>query len=146
MKLSDLSKDEIETMTYDEIAYMILVESGQKMKLKDLFQKVCNILDFDESIFAEHITDFFELLSTNKKFIMLENGYWDLQSKHKPEIVIEENEDEENPEIEEDVDEDSEETDDTDEDLFYEGEETDDVEDNDLADLVVVDEEEETSI
>ena len=41
MKLKDMSKEELETMGYDEIAYLVLEESGKKMKLLDLFKKVC---------------------------------------------------------------------------------------------------------
>ena len=37
MSLKDLSKEELETMGYDEIAYLILEEVGKKMKLLDLF-------------------------------------------------------------------------------------------------------------
>ena len=71
MKLKELKKEEIEAMGYDEIALLILQESGKKMKLQDLFKKVCKALGIDENEFADHITDFFELLSTNKKFVML---------------------------------------------------------------------------
>ena len=31
--LKDIAKEELETMGYDEIAYLILEESGKKMKL-----------------------------------------------------------------------------------------------------------------
>jgi DNA-directed RNA polymerase delta subunit len=147
MTLKDYSKDELETMGYDEIAYMVLKEAGEKMKLQDIFKKVCEVLDYDLTSFQDHITDFFELLSTNKKFIMLEKGYWDLQVRHKPEIVIEEN-DEDLSEAEEETDEKDEEIPENDDDdsIFYDGEETDDVPDDDLDDLVVVDEDEDTSL
>ena len=147
MKLKELSKDELETMGYDEIACLILKESGKEMKINDLFKKVCEVLDYDDNAFTDYIADFFELLSTNKKFIMLENGYWDLQSKHQPEIFVEENDEDEfvDTDEEEDIPTNDDEDTDTSSDLFYEGDETDDVEDDDLADLVVVEEEEESS-
>ena len=34
MKIKDLSKAELEAMSYDDIAYMILSESKDKMKIK----------------------------------------------------------------------------------------------------------------
>lgn len=145
MKLKDLSKEDIEAMSYDEIALLILQESGKKMKLQDLFKKVCKALEIDEASFADHITDFFELLSTNKKFVMLKNGYWDLQTRHESQITIEESE-EENFDNEEEIEEDIEEDDSEENDVFYEGEADDDVADDDLADLVVIDEEEETGV
>ncbi len=144
MKLKELKKEEIEAMGYDEIALLILQESGKKMKLQDLFKKVCKALGIDENEFADHITDFFELLSTNKKFVMLKNGYWDLQTRHQSEITVEETDDETfgaDEDIEEEEEEEPEE-----EDIYYEDEPDDDVEEDDLSDLVVVDEDEETSL
>ncbi len=144
MKLKELKKEEIEAMGYDEIALLILQESGKKMKLQDLFKKVCKTLDIDEDQFEDHITDFFELLSTNKKFVMLKNGYWDLQTRHQSEITVEETDDETvgaDEDIEEEEEEEPEE-----EDIYYGDEPDDDVEEDDLSDLVVVDEDEETSL
>lgn len=39
MKLKNLSKVELEAMSYDDIAYQILVEGKKKMKINDLFKK-----------------------------------------------------------------------------------------------------------
>lgn len=142
MKLKDLSKEELLTMGYDEIAYMVLEEYGKKMKLVDLYRKLNEVLGIDDPN-LDHITDLFELLSTNKKFVMLEQGYWDLQTKHKSQVVIEDSEEEEESD-EEAVEESSEEEEaETEEDIFYEGEETDDTSEDDLADLVIIDEDEE---
>ena len=145
MKLKDYSKEELESMSYDEIALLVLQESDKKMKIQTLFSKVCKLLGYDENEFADHITDFFELLSTNKKFVMLANGYWDLQTRHHPDITSEDNEDggfelEEDlaqEEIEESSDEDN---------MYYDDDNSDDdVEEDDLSDLVVIDEDEEAS-
>lgn len=139
MKLSEIPKEELELMGYDDIAAIILQESGKKMKLQDIFKKVCKALDMPDEAVEEQLMDFFELMSINKKFIMLKNGYWDLQTRHKLDIVIEDDEEEE-----EDLtleDENIEETpEEEEEDIFYDkDDETEDVEDDDLADLVVID-------
>ena len=141
MKLSEIPKDELELMGYDDIALLVLQESGKKMKLNDIFKKVCNLLELPDSILEEHLVDFFELMSTNKKFIMLENGYWDLQTRHKLDVVIEED-DEEEISDEEEIEEETEE-----EDIFYDNEdETEDVEEDDLADLVVIDSDDDSNL
>ena len=143
MKLSEIPKDELELMGYDDIAALVLQESGKKMKLRDIFKKVCEVLDLPEETVDERLLDFFELMSINKKFIMLKNGFWDLQSKHKLDVVIEDDEDDEDI-IEEDEEDEDEITEDQDEDIFYDkDDETDDVDDDDLADLVVIDENDE---
>lgn len=141
MSLKELTKEELQTMSYDEIAYHILDESGKKMKLLDLFKKVCKILSLPEETVEERITDFFELLSINKKFVLLKNGYWDLATKHKQDIVVEDEEDI----VEEDIstDDEKEDIEEENEDIFYDNElDNDDEEDDDLKDLVIIDEDE----
>lgn len=137
MKLKDYTQDEINAMSYDDVAYMILTEANQKMKINELFQKVAKIFQLSDDAFVAQIGDFFELLSTDQRFIMLEDGYWDLKSKHSAKIVIDE-EDEEDLLIEEN-EEDEEIEIEEDEEIFYDNDETDDSED-DLQDLVVINE------
>ena len=146
MKLSEIPKEELELMGYDDIAAVILQESGKKMKLQDIFKKVCKALELPDSVVEDQLMDFFELMSINKKFIMLKNGYWDLQTRHKLDIVIEdEEEDEEELEIEDEEIENIEEPEE--DDIFYDkDDETEDVDDDDLADLVVIDSEDEANM
>lgn len=147
MKLNEIPKEELELMGYDDIALLILQESGKKMKLRDIFERVCKVLGLPESVVDEQLMDFFELMSINKKFIMLKNGFWDLQTRHKLDIVIEEDEEDEEELLDED--EDLEDIPDTeeDEDIFYDkDDETDDVDDDELADLVVIDAEDEANM
>ena len=148
MKLSEIPKEELELMGYDDIAYYILQESGKKMKLVDIFKKIVKALDMDEACVETHLMDFFEQMSINKKFVMLKNGYWDLQSRHKADIVVEDNEDEIIEDVEEEIIEDDDElNDDEEEDIFYEeDDETDDPVDDEFADFSVVDEDEEAGI
>lgn len=145
MKLNEIPKEELELMGYDDIAVLVLQESGKKMKLRDIFKKVCEVLGLPEEVIDERLVDFFELMSINKKFIMLKNGYWDLQSRHKLDIVIEEDEDDEEELIEEDIEEDIELEEE--DDIFYDkDDETDDVvDDDDLSDFVVMDDPEDES-
>ncbi len=142
MKLNEISKEELELMGYDDIALLVLQENGQKMKLRDIFEKVCSVLELSSDTVDNQIMDFFEQLSINKKFIMLDNGYWDLQTRHNFDLVVDEDEEvieEEKDTIEEDIEDE--------EDIFYDkDEDTDDVEEDDLADLIVVDDIEEDNL
>ena len=134
MKLKDLSKEELELMSYDDLAYLILEDANKKMKINDLFHKVCKILKLSEKEFEERMADFFEILTTDKRFTMLENGFWDLKEKHSEKVVIDEDDDEV-------FVEETEEEPEPDNDLYEEDEEEND--DEDLKDLVVIDEDEE---
>ena len=143
MKLSDIPEYELEAMNYDDIAYIILSEEKQKMKINELFKKVCDALKLPENLFEEKIADFFELLTTDKRFIMLEDGYWDLREHHNPQVIIDDEEDEElindvEEEEEEEMHEEEEE-----EDIFYDTDTDDDLPDDELEDLVVIDVDEE---
>ena len=140
MKLNDIPEYELENMNYDDIAYIILNEEKCKMKINELFKKVCDALKLSENVFEEKIADFFELLTTDKRFIMLEDGYWDLREHHNPKVVIDDEEDEETiiNETDEEDDEELIEEDDED-DIFYDAEADDDLPDDDLEDLVVID-------
>ncbi len=141
MKLKDYKKEDLELMGYDDIAVLVLQEVNKKMKITDLFKKVCNLLGLSDKEYEQRIGDFFELLSTNKNFIMLENGYWDLKSKHNSKVII----DEDDEEIVDSIDEDEEIDDEEEEDIFYDGDDDDDVQEDDLKDLVVIDGDEEAN-
>ena len=138
MKLKDIPKEELESMNYDDIAFIILSEQKKKMKIQDLFKKICKALGLSDDEFEAQIGDFFEIMSTDKRFTMLDNGYWDLRINHSQKLVLDEEEDEEEEiEIEEEDDEEEEE-----EDIFYDDNSDDDDAEDDLKDLVVIDEEE----
>ena len=142
MKLKDIPKEELELMGYYDIAYMILDESKKKMKFTDLFHKVCDVLGLTEQDFENHIADFFEILTTDKKFIMLENGYWDLKTRHSEKLVIEDDDEEFEDPTYDDVEEEEE-----NDDVFYDEDADDDTtDDDDLKDLVIIDDEDEDNM
>ncbi len=136
MKFKTVTKEELETMPFDDIAYIILKEKGKKMKINDIFQIICDTLNLGSSAFENQIGDFFALLATEKRFIQLDKGYWDLRENHTSEINIKE--------LEEDLEDDilPEELENEEEDNNYYDdidELDDDKEEDDLKDLVIVD-------
>ncbi len=141
MKLK-IEKEKLEGKGYDDIAYLILQEKGKKMKTADLFQTICDILEFDEKAYDDQIADFFTLLTTEKRFVQLEKGYWDLREKHSLKISLK-NIEEDSDEIidEEDIDECES------DDLYYDEKQDTEDDDNedDLKDLVIVDEDEDVN-
>ena len=142
MKFKTVTKEELEVLPFDDIAYIILKEKGKKMKITDIFRIICDSLELGDDVYENQMGDFFSLMSTEKRFIQLEKGYWDLRENHTAEISIKEIEDEldDDVEIAEDKYEDEEE-----ETGYYDelDDAEDDKEDDDYKDLVVVDEEDE---
>ena len=143
MKSIKLTEEELISMSYDDVAYLILENNRKKMKIQDLFKEVIKTMNLKESVFEEHLADFFELLSTDKRFIMVDKGYWDLRINQKAKIIIEEDDEEEI--IEDNLE--LEENEETEEDINYEEEILDDDEtEDDLKELVIMDENEENDI
>ena len=139
MKFKTITKEELELMPFDDIAYVILKEKGKKMKINEIFKIICDTLELGDAAFENQIADFFTLLATEKRFIQLEKGYWDLRENHTAEIRIKDLEEEL---TEEEIMEDDYESDE--EDVYSETKDIDDDEaDDDLKDLVVVEEDEE---
>lgn len=147
MKLKDLTKAELEAMSYDDIAELILKETNRQMKINELFKEVCNLLELSENEFMDKLPAFFDVLSTDQRFLMLENGLWDLKTKHSVKVVVDNEDDEDD--VEEDLDlEDLEEEQEEDEDTFTDDNDDDDLtdDDDDLKDLVIIDEDEEQMV
>ena len=140
MSLKKMSKDELELMSNKDITYLLLEESSKPINTLNLFKKIAKLLELPESTIDSKIADYYTALATDKRFIMLEDGSWDLRSRHTSDKVIkiadeeDEEDEEEKDEIEEDIEEDN--YDDT------EDEEYDEDTNEELKDLVVIDEDE----
>ena len=137
-----IKKEELELMSNKDIAELILENSKRTVNTADLFKKIMKLLDLPESSFESKIADFYTSLSTDKRFILLDNGKWDLRSRHTSDKVVkvatDDEEEEEEEEIstpaEEDIEEDN--YDDTDD------EDYDEETNEELKDLVIIDEDE----
>ena len=143
MKLSKISKSELELLPYTEIAKMYLEETKNTKNTAELFREVCNLLELSEDDYVNNIADFFQSLSTSKEFILLDNGEWDLKSNHKVKVSIEEIYDDNNNETEESEEEETDETEENDiDELDNSDTYIDDDTDDELADLTILSEEE----
>ena len=142
MKLKDISREELEMMGYAELAEIVLNENKKKMKIADIFKKICNALGLSDAEYEDRISEFFEIISTNKLFTILPQGYCDLNKRHNTKVVIDD--DEEDVIVDEEVEEEVEEEEEEDE-IFYDENEDDDVADDDLQDFVVIDEDEDVN-
>ena len=66
----------------------LLLEEKGKQSTPDLFKKIIKLLDLPESTFDQKIGDYYTSLTTDKRFILLEDGKWDLRSRHTSDKVI----------------------------------------------------------
>ena len=103
-------------------------------------KKIINLLELPESVFETKIGDYYTALSTDKRFILLADGTWDLRSRHTSDKIVkvsDEEDEEEDTETEKEEIEEIEEDDYDDTDSDY-----DDDANEELKDLVVIDEDE----
>ena len=138
MSLSKMSIEEIELLSYTDIAKLYLEEHKTTLNTAELFKEVCNLLSLSEAEYSEKITDFFQSLTTSKDFILLNDGKWDLKSKHSVKVVMddlyEEKDEDEEYELEpEEM---------TEEDEFNSIDDEEDYADDDLSDLTILNEDE----
>lgn len=141
MSIDKMKKEDLELLSNKDITNIILEESKKPLNTADLYKKIIKLLDLPEPTFEEKIGDYYTALTTDKRFILLDDGTWDLRNRHTSDKVLK-------TAISEEDDEDDESTVDEDEILNeeieddYSDEATYDDNDEDLKDLVVLDEDE----
>ena len=145
MKLKDMTIEELETLSYADLGYLILKENSKSMNTPSVFKEICKLLGISDEEYSAKIGDFYTSLTTDKRFVLLDNAEWDLRDNHSIKIVMDDDDDEE--EIS-DEDEDSEDVEDSGEELEEDIDaqvDDDDIvdDDDDLDDLAIVDEDEE---
>lgn len=138
MNIKELPLEELELLSYADIAYELLKIDNKTMTTPTLLSQVCSLLKIDENVMYDMIGDFYTTLTTDKRFILLDNAEWDLKDNHKVKLIVDEEDEEEVSEenVEAEESEDDAVSNNSDE---YE-EESDDL--DDLDDLVIVTEEE----
>lgn len=142
MSLKDMTKEELEVLSYTDLTYMLLKENKKTMNTPTLFKLICDLLGYSDEEYAAKIGDYYTSLTIDKRFVLLDNAEWDIRDNHKIELVVDDDE-EEMDETEESEEENEEEIDETEEeeDIDSMDDDLDDV-DDDLEDLAIIDDEE----
>ena len=128
-------------MSYNDIAEILLTEKKKQSTL-DLFTKIVEMLELPKKVLELKIGEFYTSLTNDKRFVLLDDGNWDLKENHKTENIT----------VEDDLEDYEEESQDDYSDMAeYEDELEDDYSDDDNGEnevaeeyknLVIVDEEE----
>jgi len=142
MELKNMPREELEILSYTDLAALILKEKNKSLNTPSIFREICDLLEYTDEEFAEKIGDFYTSLTIDKRFVFLENNEWDLREKHAVELVVDDEDDDLEEEIEEEAEEDVvEEEEEEDIDSVIEDDDLDDV-DDDLDDLAILSDEE----
>ncbi len=140
MNLKKMKQEDLELLSYTDLTELILLDNKKGMNTAQIFHKICDLLQLSDAEYASKIGDFYTSLTTDKRFLLLDGGLWDLKDRHVVDIVVADDEDEEDEEREEEEEEEKEEYEEeldsvSDEDALEDDE-------DDLDDLVVMSEEE----
>lgn len=136
MNIRKTEKEELELLSYSDIAYEIIKQDKEPKTTVALFKEICNLLEMNDNQYEALIADFFTSLTTDKRFILLNSINWDLKENHVVNIVVDDSE--------EDFDETYSELDDEDEEDIAKEDEYDLDEDgvDDLGDEDAIDDDE----
>ena len=137
--MKELKKENIENLSYKDIANLIIEQAKKGMNTLELFTNIINALELPKSTIDNKIGDFYTSLTTDKRFVLID-GLWDLRSRHTSDkVLVKIDEDEEEIEEENETDEENIEDDSFDSEESNDDDSFSDTED--LGDLVVIDEE-----
>lgn len=142
MNLNNIGKEELELLSYKDIAYLILKESKEPLSTPTIFRKICDLLEYTDKEYTDKIGDFYTTMTIDKRFILLESAEWDLRERRSISLLASEEDDDVEDDLEDEIIEDIEDDQDIEEDDYGDGDVDDtddeDTDDDDLADLSIV--------
>ena len=142
MNIRDAKKEDLEAMSYLDIAYGLLKQDKTKKTTVELLKEICSLLELDNDYYQNLVGDFYTSLTVDKRFLLIESGKWDLKENHSVKIIVDDELDDldgidELEDIDEEYDEEK-------EDFMLDDEENEDtaadIDDIDDTDLDVIDE------
>lgn len=136
-----MKKEDLELLSYKDITNLLLEEKGEQ-NTANLFKKIIKLLELPESVFDQKIGDYYTSLTTDKRFILLDDGKWDLRSRHTSDKIIKIVDEEDDEDLEAINEEEEEEEEHEEFDSMDSDDDIDNSDDEDLKDLVVLDEDE----
>lgn len=143
MSIKDMKKEDLELLSYKDITNLLLEEYGTE-NTAELFKKIVELLDLPSSVFDNKIGDYYTMLSTDKRFILLEDGNWDLRTRHTSDKIVNVVDEDDDLEVDESSSKNKDDLDDEEDnyDIDSDNDDYDDDSDDDLKDLVILDEDE----
>ena len=95
MTVRQMPFEELELLSYQDIAYELLKLDKTPKTTPELFGEVCDLLGITKDNMLEMIGDFYTTLTTDKRFILLDNAEWDLKEFHSVKLVVYDEDDDE---------------------------------------------------
>lgn len=100
-----MTKEEIELLSYTDLAHLLLSENKKSMNTPTIFRKISDLLEYSDEEYTAKIGDFYTSLTIDKRFVWLDNNEWDIRDRHSVELVVDDEEEIVEEEIEEVIEE-----------------------------------------
>ena len=144
MDIKKMLKDELELLSNKDITFYLLEQSKKSINTKDLFTEIIKLLELPKKTFDEKIGDYYTSLATDKRFILLSDGTWDLRSRHTSDKIVKvvDSEEDDEDEDDEDLKDKDDDPNEIEEDNYDDTDDDYNSAEEDLKDLVVIDEDE----
>ena len=144
MDIKKMPKDELELLSNKYITFYLLEQSKKSINTKDLFTEIIKLLELPKKTFDEKIGDYYTSLATDKRFILLSDGTWDLRSRHTSDKIVKvvDSEEDDEDEDDEDLKDKDDDPNEIEEDNYDDTDDDYNSAEEDLKDLVVIDEDE----
>ena len=144
MDIKKMPKDELELLSNKDITFYLLEQSKKSINTKDLFTEIIELLELPKKTFEEKIGDYYTSLATDKRFILLSDGTWDLRSRHTSDKIVKvvDSEEDDEDEDDEDLKDKDDDPNEIEEDNYDDTDDDYNSAEEDLKDLVVIDEDE----
>lgn len=93
MDFKKMKFEELETLSYTDIAYYLIKNNKKTRTTGELFKEVASLLKMDDEERLELIGDFFTSLTIDRRFILLSDKKWDLKENHNIVVNLDDEED-----------------------------------------------------
>lgn len=93
MDFKKMKFEELETLSYTDIAYYLIKNNKKTKTTGELFKEVASLLKMDDEERLELIGDFFTSLTIDRRFILLSDKKWDLKENHNIVVNLDDEED-----------------------------------------------------
>ena len=71
MSLKNIPKEELELLSYTDLAYTIIKDNQKPMNTPSIFKIICDLLEYSNEEYSNKIGDFYTSLTTDKKPLII---------------------------------------------------------------------------
>jgi len=87
MSIHDYTKEDLREFSFVDIALLILQEKTSPQSLVEITDEIIEKLDYDKDKAYDKIASFYTQLTIDGRFVILNDGKWDLRERHTHDVL-----------------------------------------------------------